>query len=1109
MKGRYFYISDLALNLVGRMLLLPVLAYLIECKERTGFWIDVNAGSSDWKKLYNFLTRFEKVLEGDFKSMDLSHSVLNDPYAKFIYHLCLRLGYTHPMALASARVTQIGMHYILLMEGNLFLCEEKLNSGRFDTIIVNSVDGEVIVRYPYAIKYPEKFDVPDWSNLRNPGPSMISQFLASCHAGDDVLLSRAKDLKMEVEDFVKLIDLLGYVLTNPNDKNSPPALSSIDKVTFLKRSFVKEGERVFAPLALESIYRSLSYYAKGPSKVTEEERNRGAVQSAIREFFLHGQAKFEQEKAQLELLFPEIRFPTYAFLLESFDTDKFTTWESEELDPPLVLSITTLKGLESRSGYLDMSLVQFEASPIPRYTDSDKSNEYLFTATINPNSDISNDILPAPAIHIGGVSLDVEQADYSVERPPVVRLPEVELAKFFARPRLIFETDTSVTTVAQIDVFLEFKSISSVADVLSKWAFFRGNPVISVSVTGSPALYGLFRVYAYPYRTTSFYSFEPTTQYSPGVNPGQAMDVVTSQLPHVDIDLSMAKTYELKLEYPSPRTYISTTSGEDWVVGIYPINPAASTFGVTPPVVAIQVYCHYEKVELNGIIRESGRTERLELGKHLDAITEYARLVGGRFKRNPLSTALGLGSDFAAYMGLSRMPAEPFETNLVRPVQNSSLVSGQPDFCYTLGADPSLLRPVSRNVFPMQSENETDIHAMVQRPSMYQSHVFGATPSLPTPALAVRPDTIITDAFHNVWNTLGFFTMAFEQWTGDMILSVQVVSSPLIRMRYLVVIVPPNQTAPSTPADALNGTMLSTVVETAGSTIQDIVIPFQFIAPFVQVSTSITILDTTGSRIRIFPLIIPVGPSSTPQYPYVNLWLRASSNFCLGVPTINKLNNHTIEYESGQSDASKYYFGELITTTEQLAHRAVLGFVGLPFNELPDFYFNLPVQPRVPLESLIGTGVAGAFQAASQVRTGWTFMSYFSSAYIGESGSVRLFMLLSDTSAIAEVSTGRQTIGAKPQPPCAADSFDSSRGSMLYDNRSMPAIEVRAPDRSGQNFRSPNAQWSSSGNFEVVSVRLGEAGSASPSVSCLWAAGDDYMMGGYLRSPYMKIRIPT
>lgn len=319
-KGRWFYVSDVAFNIFYSRYIKPVMLFCLQHMYWSNIFGTVNATSKDWKTLYNHLIEYnDKGFEFDQEGFDLHHRLFIEPYIQTIVSISQHIGYTIKEQLILKRVMISAFNQLANLDNELVFLNYGLASGRCDTMFCNSVIHSLL--YYYAFR---RLNGPN-HNPRN--------YLRLAIVGDDTLLTikKGSNIKFEGEEIKKIMYDVGYILTSARKDGSLLLDEKVEKLTFLKRTFNIEGDNVFAPLSLKSIYKTLCFHLE--LNCTLEEWQRGVLLSTQRELFMHGKdvfLNFQEDLRTKNISFEELK---YENLLREYDDGSFTTLGSLTMAP--------------------------------------------------------------------------------------------------------------------------------------------------------------------------------------------------------------------------------------------------------------------------------------------------------------------------------------------------------------------------------------------------------------------------------------------------------------------------------------------------------------------------------------------------------------------------------------------------------------------------------------------------------------------------------------------------------------------------------------------------------------------------------------------------------
>lgn len=1084
---RFFYVSDYADNHNMRKYLLPLLNQLMKHPRKSGCVVTMNAASEQWKEMIKYLTKFgeESTIDADQDAYDMRHSTMCEYYRFFMRNFAKKCGYTPEQVRIVDRILAKTQRYFLDMEGNTFLCFQSLNSGRPDTIIYNCMVLKIMCYYCYLMA---GFDDP------------VEHLRMAC-TGDDLILSTDNENFGGVE-LEKGFTQLGYLIT---DGNKDPVISkkSIFVIPYLKRTTTMLYR---GALAENSIWKSLAYVT-GVSIDSEDERNQNAISCAVREFFLHGREVFEREKVFLEEL-AQRSFPSYDEMEEEYAKNLFQTWipnagnciplasdgivvaDLVPFDHSTTVGCEKLKELDfmesiEPQGVIDKGIVtptltsfsssvsESAAGAPPSMGDPATDNLSLNpTANTTPATLPTNKVTEVTMMSTTGVV--GHDATSMVHRDT---LSAVSLKDYFKRPRAVatFNADTGGTFL----LWESWRTIPSVERFVDKWNLVRCKPTLYINYTGGSQFIGKVRVYALP--DLNSIENDSTTADRLALNYPHitALDTFTytSQVPHVDIDLSIAETPTMTLPFPHAQQFMNRTSN-DWTIVVAPINPPLLANGSTPPNILITVLVSYE-VDLQVIIPQGIEAPSGVISNGLD----YANMLAGRVKGfiSNFERFTSLNSAFAKSIGWTRPNVESQNQIVTRHVSSMGTASGAPQFSMSLALDPAVSRNTDHSRFPLGEEGDTSITSIVRRwaqiaNSIEPTNIFGIQPMM-----SHFPDA--TSTFYTT--PLGFVCGAFEYWTGSIELRFEVMSSPLIRWRLGIAIVPPGRPVPITfPYD---GDYITHIVECVGTTIFDFEVPYLYSNNFQRLHgfSPFDDPDIDLTRVVYFSLTLPTGPSATPIFPYINVYVRAGHSFSLGVPSLR--NVQAIEVQ-GIGEPSEATFGEVVDDIRLLCRRPTFWCQLLGTG--PRYVF--PQCPTVPFGNFTVNDL-------SFNRQRWVFETWFGIAYMGSSGGAE-FKFNPITNTLVDVTT----VWAVPEAN-NGDSLDGGRGGMVFDKRHFQLSEVSIPDRNFSTFR--RTACIMDGFTPIECVQLTSEVSAEPLglVDVWYSSRDDFTLGGFLGVPRMTL----
>jgi len=446
---------------------------------------------------------------------------------------------------------------------------------------------------------------------------------------------------------------------------------------------------------------------------------------------------------------------------------------------------------------------------------------------------------------------------------------------------------------------------------------------------------------------------------------------------------------------------------------------------------------------------------------------------------------------------------EPATSMVMRKHGNTALASGQSDMAFHGGLDPSTGSNVIWSQYPLGRKDDMEVSRMTKEWSQLR---LGFDP---TGIISVEPTYLFTNyvAGTIVYPTmLAFASMLFTYWRGIIDYKFVFHSSPLVRWRVAIVVVPPGSTVPATYAGA--GDYLTTVVDVVGSTEVEIQVPYLYPTPWRAISQKLTGGATTA-RIVFFQLCLPTGPGSSTAQPLVDVWVRGGADFELAYPTLDYVNQFD-EAQGGvgvEGSRALFNFGEEVNSWRLLVKRPATDLV-LVASDAAGSAQSI----RLPMDGMGNTssatiGFAGTFAVT---RSGWSYATFLRRAFFGyNGGSVHRLIVADEFENFAmHVRQELEVPGSSLDVPAPRMLLGVGGGDVVF-TRDDFIVEVAFPSRANANFK--NAQKlvvaASPVPEEVVAFSLIDVSSGTTNFQHLYSAMDDFSMGGLVFIPPLVVRV--
>lgn len=1116
-KARLFYVNDLAQNLLMRKYLLPILALLMEFPLNSGVVVAINAASFQWNQASNYLNSFgdlENKVAGDEVSLDLKQWKMLSYYAITMERAAKKFGYTQHGQDMVRRIILSASRFVLVLLGDVFVMDKILTSGRPDTIHANCVTSKLKIYMAVGLEliHTGKLDLDldeviaseSWKEYLE-SRERFRNYIKCLFTGDDNTLAVKGNFRLTGKKIQEMAALCGHKMTKTDKTDQEIVYQFLGEISYLQRDFIKRDNQWYAPLSRKSIFKSLMYVTSVKLDV-EDERNVNASLCACREWYLHGKAIFDTEMLVLKRIFPNVNYPTYDTLDNEYHHGIFQTWRADDttlqtlvLEQPATMSREI--EYEGRAATPERNISQVKApygcelKPCVQADDwwsVHINNAVADSLQLNTTEVSENTIIDTQVVQMGVNDLAVTDLSI-VGKKPMRKEPDgIDLSSYFQRPRVLVSFSTS-GGYQDTEVYSNWRLNNTVADVIQHWSLFRGDPVLTFAVTGGSQFMGLTRIVAVPNRNlTGTYgasAFDFKAQVS------ATTTTYTSQLPHVDIDLSLIGTYELKLPYPHPVPFMEDTDN-DWTLVCIPVNNVKMANGNTPSSLNIVTWLHYENVTLSRITVQGKEAPQGQLSN----LMEYASIMAAMVPYPialPISQALGAGGQIAKFMGYSKPSISPQDVIVIKPNGNLAAASGEPRTGFNLALDSSVTTDISGGSIPLNKSDDTEFQSLIHR-SAQIAHDWPSGVAIQMVPGAHQDNSQIV-----FLTPVGFVASMFKYWTGELRVCVQVISSPLIRWRIGVMIVPPGE--PTPVAFDNEAQHLSTIVEVVGSTCAVIDIPYLYQQQFQVFSTPFNDqVNINETRIVWFPVMISTGPSVTPVIPIVNLWLEGGDDFSCGLPDLSYMNNYAITVQGGMKGKANgsqaiAQFGEVIGDLLLLTRRSVLYLM----TRNPTTHTAIvPLVAFQPNNLLSATFIPGL----DTEWRGWTYASYLGLPFMGAVGTLVHSVNYAVPSATFQVS---QT---KMKPGSVLDSYDagtyydvSSRGVALFNSVITPVGEIIVPNRNPVDFFHPIHWWKTGEYVECVLIHALGGITVGGEMRVYTSTGDDYMLGGFLAIPGLQV----
>lgn len=219
-------------------------------------------------------------------------------------------------------------------EGDLILFADTIISGDFITVWWNCIIDSVVHRMTYytcfILANPVRYESGFWEKVAAVIPK-FNKYVVVSNYGDDSILKVRNWIAQGFftgENIATATAMLGVPTTDCLKRDIIAYDPDLDNLDYLKRSFVMRDGVCYAPLALSSIYKSLTV-VNVDSPLSKPDQMKLVVENSVKAMFMHGREAFDGHLKWLD----EIAFP----LLDKTETYsmvsmyRYPTFEEEQI----------------------------------------------------------------------------------------------------------------------------------------------------------------------------------------------------------------------------------------------------------------------------------------------------------------------------------------------------------------------------------------------------------------------------------------------------------------------------------------------------------------------------------------------------------------------------------------------------------------------------------------------------------------------------------------------------------------------------------------------------------------------------------------------------------
>jgi hypothetical protein len=327
-KCRIFYGNALSLTWLVRKYYLPLLRVLQMNPLVSECAVGINSHGSEWEEFHCHATKFgkDRLFGGDYGKYDQKlPAQLIFASLRILIDFARVCDYSEEdLAIMEAMTGDIVFAYIAFNGDLIGLTEGTHISGNSLTVIINGICGSLNLRCFFYHEYPATC-----FEERKPFRDNVSIMTY----GDDNIGSVNSEIdKFTIKRCSEFLAKYGQVYTMPDKESELIDFLPWEEFEFLKRDSVyhpKLGVHVGALLD-KSIYKSLHCFMREKNCVdTEESACAQNLDGALREWFNHGEAKYEQQRELMTEVATRANIRHMCTGLNLSYTDRVSDWHAK------------------------------------------------------------------------------------------------------------------------------------------------------------------------------------------------------------------------------------------------------------------------------------------------------------------------------------------------------------------------------------------------------------------------------------------------------------------------------------------------------------------------------------------------------------------------------------------------------------------------------------------------------------------------------------------------------------------------------------------------------------------------------------------------------------
>jgi hypothetical protein len=806
-KTRVFFAGDLPLQIGWRKYGLAIARFMALYPLDSECAVGINSFSDEWQQMIDHIThngtREDTILAGDYSKWDLRlpSQLINVAFSILIELAEVSPEFTREDVNFMRGLITDTIYYTCHYNGTLIMLHGGMPSGHNLTALMNSICNALLIRMAFFSIYPDAKNFRKYCSLMTYGDDMIC----------GIAFSMNKFNHISCRDFLARYDI---VFTMPDKVSAPREFLHIDSVDFLKRknTFIPEIGICLGALELDSILKSMC--CKGKSDCSNETHAVSVIDSAAREFFVHGREFYDRNVLKLkeiagkaDLVIPRLDF-TFDELVdewkEQYETRCFEGQNSEPSSSPdysgmFVLEIeddTDLSGLTSRSTLLGDFEWKSLLWPTPltatrgqdSYPDTKIQEEGTSPSTymgrMQPHS--GEAMLP-PTTETGVAALTnatmATHHDVDLINNNVISLSQDvsrSLDQYLSRPVRLWTVTIDQTRYDKLNPLFDILKTARVRDKIRGYAYMTGKLHIKVMVNAPARSAGAMIVALHPWHTR-----DNGLDFIGDTQKRLSLTQLTS-LPHIMVDFSSEAGGEISLPIMAPTNGLNISDSEqiNSCFGLHMNTFIAPRFppDVTNTSVTINILGWLTDVVLTGttLSSELPVPQSGEYSVHPRDQPGTIHSMASKALRGILDGIVGFGSQLAtksiyAMAGLSKpFNLDPLVQHVNRGIGYLSNFNGS-DSVPRLSGDTKQEVRIDTQHLGFDEGDQMDIMHIAQKWSLVRVTGFTANATLSGSHFVIPVSPTLSELIPNVGgpafqvpSNVAFMSLPFSKWRGEL-----------------------------------------------------------------------------------------------------------------------------------------------------------------------------------------------------------------------------------------------------------------------------------------------------------------------------------------------------